>query len=64
MYVYKVIDAEFSAFAHLEFSLHLPHQHIFVMYTRLLALVHKVPRSYLGDEIHNDYTQVRHGLGF
>jgi hypothetical protein len=47
----ELFSAEFGALVHLGFSLHVPHQHVFVVFTRLLKLVHKTSRGYLGDEM-------------
>lgn len=44
----EVFDGEFGAFVHLGFSLHVPHQHIFLVCNRLLKLVYKSTRGYLG----------------
>jgi hypothetical protein len=53
----EVFNAEFGAFVHLGFSLHIPHPHVYLMYTRLLKLLHKSSREYLGDEMENMYSQ-------
>ena len=37
----EVLDAEFGAFVHLGFSLHAPHQHVYLTYSRLLRLVNR-----------------------
>ena len=47
----EVFDAEFGAYVHLGFSLHLPHQHVGVIFAHLLRLLHKNTRSYLGDDM-------------
>ena len=47
----EVFEAEFGAFVQLGFSLHIPHQHVYLIYTRLLKLLHKTSRSYLGEEM-------------
>lgn len=52
-----VFEAEFGAFVSLDFSLHVPHQHIYLVYCRLLKLVHKTSRGYLGDEMDALYAQ-------
>jgi Cyclin, N-terminal domain len=53
----EVFDAEFGAFVHLGFSLLVPHQHVFLVFTRLLKLVYKSTRNYLGDDLMELYTQ-------
>jgi hypothetical protein len=55
----QIMDAEFGAFMHLNFSLHIPHEHIYIMYTRLLKQLHKTSRVYLGEERFSEYTKVR-----
>lgn len=52
----EIFDAEFGAFVHLGFSLHVPHQHIYLVYTRLLKLQQKTSRNYLTDEMSDLYT--------
>jgi hypothetical protein len=52
----EIFDAEFGAFVHLGFSLHVPHQHIYLVYTRLLKLQQKTSRQYLTDEMSDLYT--------
>jgi hypothetical protein len=51
----EVFDAEFGAFVQLGFSLHAPHQHIFLVYSRLLKLAHKTSKTYLGDSMLERY---------
>ena len=53
----QVFDAEFGAYVHLGFSLHLPYTHVFCVYSRLLKLVHDNSRHYLGEEMHESYLQ-------
>ncbi len=53
-----IYDAEFGAYVKLEFTLHVPCQHAFLVYTRLLKLINKSSRSYLGDEMSEFYTSV------
>eukprot|EP01036_Dinobryon_divergens_P025959 gene25959-34559_t len=53
----EVFDAEFGAYVHLGFSLHLPYTHVFYVYSRLLKLVHDSSKHYLGDEMHESYLQ-------
>lgn len=53
----EVFDAEFGAFVHLGFSLLVPHQHVFLVVSRLLKLVYKTTRSYIGDDLMDLYTQ-------
>mmetsp|Transcript_12818 Transcript_12818/g.19294 ORF Transcript_12818/g.19294 Transcript_12818/m.19294 type:complete len:477 (-) Transcript_12818:154-1584(-) len=53
----EILEAEFGAFMHLNFSLHVPHEHVFVVYSRLLKQMHKTSRVYLGDDVHGEYTQ-------
>lgn len=51
----EVFDAEFGAYVHLGFSLHLPYTHVFYVYSRLLKLIHDSSKHYLGDEMHESY---------
>ena len=51
----EIFDAEFGAFVHLGFSLHVPHQHIYLVYTRLLKQQQKTSRQYLTDEMSDLY---------
>jgi hypothetical protein len=53
----EIFRAEFGAYIHLGFSLYLPSQHIHVVYGRLLKLLNKSTRQYMGDEMDNIYTQ-------
>jgi hypothetical protein len=53
----EIFRAEFGAYIHLGFSLYLPSQHIHVVYGRLLKLLNKSNRQYMGDEMDNIYTQ-------
>jgi hypothetical protein len=53
----EVISAELGAFVNLNFSLHVSHQHIFVVYTRLLKVLLRTSKNYLGEEAHGEYTQ-------
>lgn len=52
----EVISAELGAFVNLDFSLHVAHQHILVVYTRLLKVLLKSSKGYLGEEAHGEYT--------
>jgi hypothetical protein len=52
----EAFDAEFEAFIHLGFSLLVPHQHVFLACSRLLKLVYKTTRNYLGDKLMELYT--------
>jgi hypothetical protein len=49
----QVLDAEFGAYVQLGFSLHVPFTHVVLVATRLLKLVHKSLRDYLGLEMHH-----------
>lgn len=51
----EVFEAEFGAFVHLGFSLHVPYPHVYLVYTRLLKLVNRSSRSYLGEEMSARY---------
>ena len=53
----EVISAEFGAFVNLDFSLHISQQHILVVYTRLLKILLRTSKNYLGEEAHTEYTQ-------
>lgn len=54
----EVFAAEFAAYVHLGFLLHIPHQHVHEVYTRLLKYVHKSSREYLRDDMETMYTQM------
>lgn len=47
----EVFDAEFGAFVCLGFSLHVPYQHIHLMVTRLMSLVNRGIKPYLGEDM-------------
>lgn len=49
----QVFEAEFGAYVHLGLSLHAPYPHIHLMYTRLLKMINRSSRQYLGDEMHD-----------
>jgi hypothetical protein len=51
----QVFEAEFGAYMHLGFSLHFPSEHIRIVYTRLLKLVNKTSKQYLGNELNQTY---------
>ena len=53
----EVFDAEFGAFVHLGFTLLVPHQHVALVCSRLLKLVYKTTKLYLGDDLMEVYTQ-------
>jgi hypothetical protein len=53
----EVISAELGAFVNLDFSLHVSQQHIFLVYTRLLKVLLRSSKNYLGEEAHAEYTQ-------
>eukprot|EP01038_Epipyxis_sp_PR26KG_P012988 gene12988-17416_t len=53
----QVFDAEFGAFVHLGFSLHIPYQHIHSVYSRLLKMANQTGKQYLGDEMNEMYRQ-------
>lgn len=50
-----VFEAEFGAFVQLNFSLHLPYPHVYLMYTRLLKLLNKSSKQYLGEDMSDLY---------
>jgi len=50
-----VFEAEFGAFVQLNFSLHVPYPHVHLMYTRLLKLLNKSSKQYLGDDMSDLY---------
>jgi hypothetical protein len=35
----EIFEAEFGALVHLNFSLHYPHDHLYLMYTRLMKQI-------------------------
>ena len=51
----QILDAEFGTYVHLGFSLHCPYQHLYVVYIRLLTLIGKTSKIYLGDELYDMY---------
>ena len=51
----ELFEAEFGAYVHLNFSLHIPAAHIFVVSYRLLRLVNKSLGDYLGEEMTKVY---------
>ena len=53
----QVLDAEFGAYVQLGFSLQFPSQHVYLVYTRLLKLIGKSSKQYLGEELSNTYVQ-------
>ena len=53
----EVFDAEFGAFVHLGFTLLVPHQHVGLVCNRLLKLVYKTTKNYLGDELMDLYNK-------
>jgi hypothetical protein len=53
----EVLEAEFGAFVHLGFTMHLPFPHVYLMYSRLLKLVNKTSKHYLGDTMHDIYVK-------
>jgi hypothetical protein len=52
----EVFEAEFGAFVQLGFLLHLPYQHIYTVYNKMLKLVHKSNRQYLGEGMSHVYS--------
>ncbi len=50
-----LFEAEFGAYVHLGFSLHVPYQHLYLVYTRLLKLVNRSSKTYLGDAMTDLY---------
>lgn len=57
-----MLEAEFGAFVHLGLCVNIPYQHVFLVYTRLLKLVHKNHRNYLGEEMYHAHSQVVLGI--
>jgi hypothetical protein len=53
-----IFEAEFGALVHLGFLLHVPYQHLHVVYTRLLNMLNRTSTQYLGESMletyHND----------
>jgi hypothetical protein len=47
----SIIEAEFGVYVHLGFLLHIPYEHIYIVYHRLLKLVNRTNRNYLSDEM-------------
>eukprot|EP01033_Poteriospumella_lacustris_P000832 gene832-595_t len=56
-----IYEAEFGALVHLGFLLHVPYQHLHVVYTRLLNMLNRTSIQYLGEDMletyHNDVKQ-------
>lgn len=61
----ELFEAEFGAYVHLNFSLHVPAAHLFVVYNRLLRLVNMSSAAYLGEDMLSVYAEdirtVEHG---
>ncbi len=53
----QVFEAEFGAYIHLGFSLHVPHQHLVLMYRRLLKLINKTSKQYLGEDMEERFIE-------
>ena len=53
----EIFSAEFGAFVHLKFSLHVPHRHLHVVYSRLLKMIHKSGREYLSEDMDDVYAK-------
>lgn len=53
----QIFEAEFGAYVYLGFSLHVPYQHLYLMYTRLLTLINKSSRRYLGEDMQDVFMQ-------
>ena len=53
----QVFEAEFGAFVHLGFTMHLPFPHVYLMYTRLLKLLNQTSKQYLGETMNDLYVQ-------
>lgn len=51
----EILDAEFGAYVMLGFNLHVPYQHIYLIYTRLLKIANKDNISYLGEDMYEAY---------
>ena len=47
----EIFHAEFGCFVHLSFTLHIPHPHVHLVFSRLLKLLHKTNREYLKDGV-------------
>lgn len=53
----ELFEAEFGAYVHLNFSLHVPAAHLFVVYNRLLRLVNLSSGAYLGEHMLSVYAE-------
>ena len=53
----EVLESEFGAFTKLNFALHVPYLHVILMLNRLLKLVHKNMRMYLGEDMYLAFTK-------
>lgn len=53
----EIFEAEFGAFIHLGFLMHIPNQHINYMYNRLLKMMNKSSWQYLGEDMQQVYIQ-------
>lgn len=53
----QVFDAEFGAFVHLGFTMHMPFPHVYLMYSRLLKLLNQTSKQYLGEVMNDIYVQ-------
>eukprot|EP01032_Pedospumella_encystans_P010270 gene10270-12022_t len=53
----EVFEAEFGAFVHLGFTMHIPFPHVYLMYSRLLKLLNQTSKQYLGETMNDIYVQ-------
>lgn len=53
----QVFEAEFGAFVHLGFTMHIPFPHVYLMYSRLLKLLNQTSKHYLGETMNDIYVQ-------
>lgn len=53
----QIFEAEFGAYVYLGFLLHAPYQHLYLMYSRLLTLLNKSSRRYLGEDMQDVFMQ-------
>jgi hypothetical protein len=51
----QIFEAEFGVYVHLGFLMHIPYQHIYNVYLRLLKILNKSNRAYLKDDMIDIY---------
>lgn len=53
----QIFEAEFGAYVHLGFVMHIPYRHVHEMYMRLLKLLNRTSAAYLTEEMQEIYEQ-------